>query len=266
MSDISLNKVVELAIQTGQLMLESGAETHKVEEVMHATCQGFGYQESSGYVTLTGIFLSVKDTEGKIVTSIKRIESRVTDLERISRISQLSAQLFKRNCAPIINLRTKPMSYDEYSIALMTISETKTYPPWVKFISGGLSCGCFTMLFGGSWRQFAVAIPVGIIVKMLLTILNRTKLNNFLLNALGAGLVVWLAKMAVTNIGLMSSDKIIIGGIMLLVPGLSMTNAIRDTMAGDLVAGTARAVEAFFISVAIATGAGTMLKIWSLLV
>jgi uncharacterized membrane protein YjjP (DUF1212 family) len=45
-----------------------------------------------------------------------------------------------------------------------------------------------------------------------------------------------------------------------------MTNAIRDTMAGDLVAGTARAVEAFFISVAIATGAGTMLKIWSLLV
>ena len=93
----------------------------------------------------------------------------------------------------------------------------------------------------------------------------RLRLNNFLLNALGAAFLVWMAKMAVTNIGLMNSDKIIIGGIMLLVPGLAITNAIRDTMAGDLVAGNARMMEAFFVSVAIATGAGTMLKLWSLI-
>jgi uncharacterized membrane protein YjjP (DUF1212 family) len=53
---------------------------------------------------------------------------------------------------------------------------------------------------------------------------------------------------------------------MLLVPGLAITNAIRDTMAGDLVAGTARTVEAIFIAAAIATGAGSMLKLWALLV
>ena len=52
---------------------------------------------------------------------------------------------------------------------------------------------------------------------------------------------------------------------MLLVPGLAITNAIRDTMSGDLVSGTARAVEALFITVGVVAGSGSMLKIWALL-
>lgn len=265
MFDIQLHRVVELAIQTGKLMLESGSETHKVEEVIHRVCQGYGFGNSEGYVTLTGIFVSVSDAEGNVVTSIKRIESRVTDLEKITRISKLTRNLIDRNCPAKPQPSLKPMSFEEYKTALDVIRIRKTYPMWLKFICGGLSCGSFTMLFGGSWRQFMLAIPVGIIVRIILTLLGKTKLNNFLLNALGAAMIVFLTKLGVSHLGYMSSDKVIIGGIMLLVPGLAITNAIRDTMAGDLLAGTARTVEAFFISVAIATGAGTMLKLWSLL-
>jgi uncharacterized membrane protein YjjP (DUF1212 family) len=58
-------------------------------------------------------------------------------------------------------------------------------------------------------------------------------------------------------------DKIIIGSIMLLVPGLSITNAIRDTIAGDLVAGISRGLEAFLVAVAIAVGSGVTIKLWS---
>src|SRR3712207_8052257 len=54
----------------------------------------------------------------------------------------------------------------------------------------------------------------------------------------------------------------IIGSIMLLAPGLIITNAIRDTLAGDLVSGISRTVEAFFIAVAIATGSGIIIKLW----
>ncbi|PKN80485.1 MAG: hypothetical protein CVU48_01735 [Candidatus Cloacimonetes bacterium HGW-Cloacimonetes-1] len=257
------NRVLELAIETGQIMLQSGAETHKAEEVMHNVCRGFGHAESEGYVTLTGIFLSLKDSSGNVSTSIKRIEDRSTDLEKISRITKLTQTLLKRNDSQSHSARH--MTFDEYNANLIEITRKKQYPMWAKVLCGGLSCGCFTMLFGGSWRQFYVAVPAGILLRMFLLFLIRLRLNNFLLNALGAAFLVWVAKMAVTNIGLMNSDKIIIGGIMLLVPGLAITNAIRDTMAGDLVAGNARMMEAFFVSVAIATGAGTMLKLWSLI-
>lgn len=49
---------------------------------------------------------------------------------------------------------------------------------------------------------------------------------------------------------------------MLLVPGLIITNAIRDTIAGDLVSGISRAIEAIFIAIAIAVGSGIIIKLW----
>ena len=53
-----------------------------------------------------------------------------------------------------------------------------------------------------------------------------------------------------------------IGSIMLLVPGLSITNAIRDTIAGDLISGLIRAAEAFLVAISIAVGTGMVMSIW----
>ena len=49
---------------------------------------------------------------------------------------------------------------------------------------------------------------------------------------------------------------------MLFVPGLAITNAIRDTIAGDLVSGLTRAAEAFFVAISIAVGTGIVLSLW----
>ena len=61
-----------------------------------------------------------------------------------------------------------------------------------------------------------------------------------------------------------STDTVIIGTLMLLVPGLAITNAVRDSIAGDLISGLARGAEALLIAVAVAlgNGAGMMILIW----
>jgi uncharacterized membrane protein YjjP (DUF1212 family) len=266
MSDLTLNKVAELAIETGRVVLMNGGETHTVEEMMHNVCNGFGFTQNESYTTLTGIFLTVKSPDGEIVTLIKRIESRSVDLDKISAVSQLSNELKQRNSNQKTSQESTPLSFAEYSRKLEAIKSKKPYPNWVRLICGGITPGFFCLLFGGAWLEFVVAFVMGIFVSLILKLATALKLNTFLLNAIGAGLVVWFAKMAAMYIGYMNTDKIIIGGIMLLVPGLAITNAIRDTMAGDLVAGTARTVEAIFIAAAIATGAGSMLKLWTLLV
>lgn len=266
MSDLTLNKVAELAIETGSIVLESGGETHRVEETMHYVCTGFGFEANESYVTLTGIFLSIKSPEGEIVTLIKRINTRIVDLDKISSITKLTFNLMKRHNKYKKNNANNPMSYTEFSHKLEEIKAKKQYPGWVKYVCGGITPSFFCLLFGGSWSEFSVAFIMGIFVSLILRYLAKLQINAFLLNAVGAGFIVWFAKMAGIHIGFMNTDKIIIGGIMLLVPGLAITNAIRDTMAGDLVAGTARATEAFFIAAAIATGAGSMLKLWTLLV
>lgn len=48
---------------------------------------------------------------------------------------------------------------------------------------------------------------------------------------------------------------------MLLVPGLATVNAIRDTIAGDLVAGIARLTDAVITAAALAIGAGAVFSL-----
>ena len=124
---------------------------------------------------------------------------------------------------------------------------------------GGLSAACFTFLFGGSLREAAVGFVVGALLKSFTLLLGAIRFNHFFINLIGADLAALLALLAV-RIGLVPrAEMIIIGSIMLLVPGILIVNSIRDTLAGDLVAGVARLVEAFILAGAIAIGSAIVL-------
>lgn len=56
-------------------------------------------------------------------------------------------------------------------------------------------------------------------------------------------------------------DKIIIGSVMPLVPGLLLTNAVRDLMAGHLMAGMSKGVEALLTAFAIGSGIAVVLSL-----
>ncbi len=257
---ITVQEATELALEIGRILLESGSTTNRVELMMRKVCMAFGYPHTEAFVTPSGIFITVSDGKDQFSTSIKRIEARRIDLGKITSISHLVQRMEKQN-----QDRTQSdITVEEFRKELVRIDSEKSYPEWLKIFCGGGTSGFFCLLFGGSWLEFGVAYLVGILVSLSLKLIGYLRINNFLLHALGAALVVTFAKLLDIWVPYIKLDKIIIGGIMLLVPGLSMVNAIRDTMSGDLVSGTARGVEAFLIAIAIATGSGTMLKLWTL--
>jgi uncharacterized membrane protein YjjP (DUF1212 family) len=260
MTPLNLKEATELILEIGRILLQSGATTNRVELMMRKVGDVFGYPHTESYVTPTGIFLSVTDSAGQVNTSIKRIESRRIDLGKITRISRLVHDLEDSHCKD----KKCPQSAEDFRRELQKIETEKTYPGWLTILAGGTTSSCFCLLFGGSWLEFAVAYAVGVLVVLSIRLLSILRINNFLLNITAAALVVTYAKLLDIVVPGIKLDDIIIGGIMLLVPGLSFVNAIRDSMSGDLVSGTARATEALFIAVAIATGSGVMLKLWSL--
>jgi len=117
------------------------------------------------------------------------------------------------------------------------------------------------LLFGGNISDFIISFFVGGIIKWCSISLANINVNDFFINTLGGAMAAILAIIAVHFKLGFHVDKIIIGSIMLLVPGLAITNAIRDTIAGDLLAGISRAVEAFLIAIAIAVGSGIVLRL-----
>jgi uncharacterized membrane protein YjjP (DUF1212 family) len=248
---MSANKIIHISADAGKIILENGGETYRVEETMSRICNAFGIELAESFVTPTGIMISVTTDCDQTITIVKRIKNRTVDLEKIAKVNNLSR-----------NIKSQGLSLDQVQKELNTINTTKRYSDKTLVLFSCITVSFFTLMFGGNFYDFCISFFVGGLIKILSLALGKVNMNDFFINVLGGALAALLALLAV-NFNLASHvDKIIIGSIMLLVPGLAITNAIRDTIAGDLLAGISRALEAILIAVAIAAGSGTVITIW----
>ncbi|MBC8061982.1 MAG: threonine/serine exporter family protein [Clostridiaceae bacterium] len=247
------NRILKLSAYAGRIILENGGETYRVEETICRICAAFEIKEADSFVTPTGMMISVTDDSGHTATLIKRINSRTVNLEKISKVNDLSRLIM-----------TKTLTLDFAENELEKIDSTNHYSKNIQILAAASAAGFFTLLFGGTLKDFFVAFIIGSLIKILSIKLNKIQINQFFINIIGGALAALSALICVSFNFADQSDKIIIGSIMLLVPGLAITNAIRDTLEGDLVSGVSRAIEALFIAGAIAVGTGVILKLWLL--
>ncbi|WP_373898558.1 threonine/serine exporter family protein [Haloimpatiens sp. FM7315] len=245
---MNTNELIKVAAEAGKIILENGGETYRVEETISRICKAYGEKSIESFVTPTGIVLSIS-TATKNLSIVKRIKSRTVDLEKINRVNDLSRKV----CANWIPL-------DQLREELRKINDTPRYKESTSLLFASLAASSFTLLFGGNIMDAIPSFFIGFLIYKVSSILNRLNVNPFFVNIIGGTISAAVAAIS-TFIGIGSNmDKIIIGSIMLLVPGLAITNAIRDTIAGDLVSGITRAVEAFLVAVGIAVGTGIVLK------
>lgn len=248
---MSANKIIHISAAAGKIILENGGETYRVEETMSRICNAFGIELAESFVTPTGIMISVTTDSNQTITIVKRIKNRTVNLEKIAKVNDLSR-----------NIKTQGLTLEQVQKELNTINATKRYSDKTLVLFSCITVSFFTLMFGGDFYDFCTSFFIGGLIKIVSLALGKVNMNDFFINVLGGALAALLALLAV-NFNLASHvDKIIIGSIMLLVPGLAITNAIRDTIAGDLLAGISRALEAILIAVAIAAGSGTVITFW----
>jgi len=245
------NRILHIAAYAGKIILENGGETYRVEETICRICSSFGIKEADSFVTPTGMMISVTDESGHTSSLIKRINARTVNLEKITKVNDLSR-----------NIMSKELSLDFIEAELNRIDSIKHYSKTIQLITAASAAGFFTLLLGGTLRDFLVTLIIGALIKLISFRFLRIGINHFFINMTGGALAAILGLIFVYYNIADNFDKIIIGSIMLLVPGLAITNAIRDTIEGDLVSGVSRAVEALFIAVAIAVGTGIVFKLW----
>ena len=110
---------------------------------------------------------------------------------------------------------------------------------------GAVGAAGFGMFFNGTLLEIVMSFFIGILIRCISCFLSKHKLNSFLNNAISAGSAALSAQLIHQVLPQTNVDIMVISSFMLLVPGLAITNAIRDTIAGDYVSGVARAVDAF---------------------
>ncbi len=236
--------IANMAVLAGEIMLRSGAETYRVEDTIKHILDTAGTAETESLVMLTGIIVTIDRPGQEAVTVMRRVHERGTNMHRIVEVNEIS----RKYCA-------RELSAEETWEKLKRI-KGKQYTVWMYNLATILVPAGFAPLFGGGLREILAAGGAGIVLAVLMTIGKRVKTSAFILNILCAvGVAVAAVLLKLWN-PLLNMDTVIISGIMPLVPGVAITNAIRDTLRGDYISGGARALEAFVTAAAIAIGVG----------
>jgi uncharacterized membrane protein YjjP (DUF1212 family) len=247
---MDLNKLLKVSTLAGKIMLESGAETYRVEDTISRICTAFGAHTVDSFVIPTGIIVTITYYD-EVSTLVQRIISRGVDLHKVDLINDLSRKI-----------QTETMDISDFNKELLHISKENRYSYLITLFWSAITAGCFSIMFGGNLKDFFSACLIGAAIKIIVVICQKLNINEFFTNSLSGGLCALLAIIFIKLNFSNNLDKTIIGSIMLLVPGLTITNAIRDTIAGDFLSGITKASEAFLVAVSIAVGTGAVLSIF----
>lgn len=243
------NKLAKAATRAGMILLESGAETYRVEDTMKRICLAYGADIVDSYATPTLIIISFS-LEDELCHNIKRTQIKNVDLSKIDKVNDLSRTITGEH-----------ISLDDFQKQLECIDQEKKYDNIVMIFGAAICTFGFALFFKGTIYDALSAFMIGAFLKIIMIQFDRIDFTSFfkylLCGAFVAGCSILFQHLSFCD----NLDTTIISVNMLLVPGLAITNAIRDTVSGDLVSGLARAAEAIFIAIAIALGSGVILTL-----
>jgi uncharacterized membrane protein YjjP (DUF1212 family) len=247
----NVNEIVHIAQLCAQVILESGGETYRAEETVYRICEAFGFDEIEVIALPTGVFITISKNGANASTAIKRIRKRSFNLQAIETVNSIARQL-----------TAGKISMSDSLLRLNVLYEKKPRRLLIPILAAGLSSGFFALLFKGDFFDFLAATLCGALVQLMSSSVKTKDMFNITVSILGGFLVGVGSVLWIKLTGTGDLDKIITGAIMPLLPGIPMTNAIRDTMRGDLVSGVSRGAEALLIAAALAFGVGLVLKIY----
>lgn len=236
-------QILTCALDIGEQMLISGAEIGRVEDSIRLICSAYGCIRTDVFTITSSIVVSIEDAERNYFTQTRRITANKTDLTRLDRLNSLSRQICKE----------KP-EWEYVQQQLQAIQNMPVYPPWLEVLSSALIAGAFAIFFGGAVADGMVAFVLGATLRLITQCLSRARMNQILINVVTSFLISGAALLSV-KCGLgQDANEIIIGNIMLLIPGIALTNSLRDMISGDIISGLLRFLDAILVAAAIAAG------------
>jgi len=240
----TLAEIVDLALRAGQLLMENGAESQRVEVTVRSVGTGLGCDWGDVLVSHNAIVVShISGREFR--TKIRRVSRGGVNMSLIEQISHLTH-------------RIEEGKFDRAQVRaeLERISNyPRHYNRWLTVVAVGLACAAFSRLFSGDWLTFGVTLisaAVAMFVRQELTLRNFNSLLGVVASALVAGsmvAVIYLLTEFSRQVGLALAAS-----VLLLVPGVPFINAVEDLIKGYTVVGLARGATSALIILAIALG------------
>lgn len=255
MIDTRQKRILLLAVRAGEMLMKNGAETYRVEDTIERICKACKVPFVEVFATQTGIFVTIdsgkKDSD--VFTYVKRINGgNSTDLKKISEINKFSREF-----------TTTDMTIKEGIDRLKRIRQIRPMSVPIQLLGAALISAFFCLLFEGSVPDSACSAVIGAASFALSLLLGKQSFNYFMKGFICSALACILSLMICTPFPELHYHSMLIGVLMIYVPGGAITLCIRDFLAGHMVSGLAKMAEVFLIALSLAAGAGIVLSIWN---
>ena len=234
---------LELVLDIAEQMVISGAEVARTEYSIRRICKSFGAVRTEALSITTSLIVTVYYGEYSSVTQTRRVDKFAYNMDRLEKMNGLSREICD-----------KGLSIEEGRKLFSELMSEKYYSFKAQILFFMLIAFTFTLFFGGSLKDAIVSSIIAIIFKFIDGFARKIEINKFIPIVVSSIVGGFLAIVAV-RAGLADSvGKISIGDVMLLIPGIMLTNSLRDMFGGDTITGGIRFIEASLIAVMIALG------------
>lgn len=237
-------EVLNLGTELGYQLMYSGAETYRVEESVFRLLQAYGLQPQV-FAIPNCLIVCIQTPNGRPLTGMRRIPPHGTDIELLEDCNDLCRRLC-RDPIPVGQAREQlaGLSAGHRSHSLKTLLMGYT-----------VASAFFAAFFGGALPDMLCAALCGLAVGVwMLHFSKNVHVGGFFRTLIGAAIA---SLMALLLTGLCQGGNlyaVTIGTLMVLVPGMALTNAMREVMAGDILSGVNRTADSILTAVAISLG------------
>ena len=237
------NTILDLATDVGYELAMAGAETFRVEDSVHRILASYGL-DSDVFAIPNYLVVSIVTDSGKPITRMRRIGFHSNDLDAVERLNGLSREICSHH----------PEPQEAAGWLTQLLATARTYSASANMLGYFAGGAGFGILFGCTVADSVWAGLCGILIGLVQKAMSYLKGNPFF-STLASAFAMALTAYSIVNLGLAQhTDGVIIGALMILVPGLLFTNAMRDIIFGDTNSGINRIVQVFLVAAAIALG------------
>ena len=247
-------KILKLAISIGETLLKSGGEIYRVQETVGRILEAYGIEDYHVFVVSNGIFATIHEDRVDRGSMVREVPLGNVHLGRIAELNQLSREICNHEC----DLQT---AYERLEQCKMQPDISLTG----KVLAAGMGCAAFGYIYGCRLVECLLAFVLGILLKLFIESAAKAKVSKFIINIIGSAMVTSIS-FGLAALGLdFMQDKVVIGSIIILVPGVALTTAIRELFNGDYLSGSIHLADALMTAICIAVGVGASVLLFQLL-
>lgn len=250
----SHHDATEFLLRLGSALHASGASANEMEQTLTAIAARLGLDNAQVLSSPTSLTLAF-GPHGQQRVSVLRMEPGSLHLGRLTLLAAVAERVLGGELGPRDGLD---------QLAVVRSAPTR-YGPSRTVGANALASGAFACILGGGGVEIGVALGIGAVTGLLELVATGHERVESVFKPLAAFAASFIAGAVAARIAPFSSGLATLAGLIVLIPGLALTTALRDLSMHQLHTGTARLSSALMTFLSIGFGValgGQVSAVW----